>query len=98
METSTDPRCLARAEAFLLELKEDGRTAPPEFQPVVEPYIPRAEACISAYRDHRLGGRELDASIFQIRLAYARDLDRVLPVEPKPTSRWVRSDDSAPTA
>jgi hypothetical protein len=81
---------LDRAEEFFLELEEDRRTAPPEFVPVVETYLPRLGDSIARFKDSRIGERELDAHIAQIRLSYARDLQRLLPGEKPPTARFTR--------
>jgi hypothetical protein len=81
---------LERAEEFFQELEEDRRSAPPEFVPVVETYLPRLGDSIARFKDSRIGSRELDAHIAQIRLSYARDLQRLLPGEKPPTSRFTR--------
>ena len=83
---------LERAEQFLSEMREDLKAAPPEFVPVIEPYVSGLEGAILRFQERRLPSRELDADIFQIRISYARDLGRLLPSgPPPPTSRWVRA-------
>jgi len=82
---------LRRAEEFLAELEDDRRCAPPEYQPVVEPYVRALTGSIDAFRASRLGARELNAHAQQIRLSYARDLQRLLPGETPPTARFVRN-------
>jgi len=85
-----EPDSLERAEEFFSELEEDRRTAPPEFVPVVEIYLPRLTDSIARFKDRRIGDRELEAHIAQIRISYARDLQRLLPGEKPPTARFVR--------
>lgn len=82
---------LERAEQFLVELQEDRRTAPPEFLSVFEVFLPRLEESIRRFREGAIEGRELDAHVFQIRISYARDLQKLLPYEPPPTARWTRT-------
>ncbi len=82
---------LERAELFLAELREDRRTAPPEFTALFEAYLPRLEEAILRFREGALQGRVLDAHAFQIRISYARDLQKLLPYEPPPTARWTRT-------
>ena len=82
---------LERAEAFLAELEEDRRAAPPEFQPLLETYLPRLGESIARFREGRLGARELNAHVLQIRMSYARDLQRQLPGEAPSTARFVRN-------
>lgn len=83
---------LRRAEDFLAELREDLKSAPAEFQSVIEPYISGLEGLLVRSNERRLSSRELDAGVFQIRISYARDLGRLLPGAPQPpTSRWVRA-------
>lgn len=73
---------LWRAEEFLAELAEDRRTAPPEFQPLLEDYLPRLEDSIARFKESRISGRELDAYAHQIRMSYARDLQKLMPAAP----------------
>ncbi|HEX7900151.1 MAG TPA: hypothetical protein VF950_20455 [Planctomycetota bacterium] len=82
---------LERAEEFFQELEEDRRTAPPEFVPLVETYLPRLGESIHRFKERRIGERELDAHIAQIRISYARDLQRLLPGEKPPTARFTRT-------
>ena len=82
---------LKRAEEFLAELEEDRRSAPPEYQPIVEPYVAGLAAALERFRARRLDARELNAHVQQIRLSYARDLQRLLPGEAPPTARFVRN-------
>jgi hypothetical protein len=82
---------LGRAREFLAELLEDLREAPAEFTALVEAYLPGLEAAINRFRVGEIGDRELDAGVLQIRLSYARDLQRQLGDE-RPTSRFVRSE------
>ena len=91
MEGPDDRASLDRAVEFLEELEEDRRTAPPEFQSVTETYVPRLLASILKFRERLIARRELEAHMVQIRLSYARDLQRLLAPEPPPTSRWVRA-------
>ena len=77
-----------RAEAFLEDLREDARTAPPEFLFLVEDYRSRLEETLRLYREGRLDARQLEAGLVQIRLSYARDLSRLFPVEVAPAHRW----------
>lgn len=86
-----DRTSLDRAVQFLAELEEDRWTAPPEFRMVTETYVPRIRESILKFRARKIAGRELDAHLFQIRISYARDLQRLLPPEPAPRSRWVRT-------
>lgn len=82
---------LRRAEEFLAELEDDRRSAPPEYQPVVDPYLKGLAGSIDAFRTSRLGARELNAHVQQIRLSYARDLQRLLPAEAPSTGRFLRN-------
>jgi hypothetical protein len=86
-----DEASLNGAVVFLSELEEDRRTAPPEFLSLFEAYLPRLEESIRRFREGALPARELDAHVFQIRLSYARDLQKLLPYEPPPTARWTRT-------
>ena len=67
-----------RGELFLADLAEDRGSAPPEIIPVIDHYINRVRDVISLAWDEKLTRRELDASIVQVRLCYAQDLDRIL--------------------
>ena len=78
-----------RAEDFLEELREDARTAPPEFLFLVDDYRSRLEETLKRFREGRLDDRQLEAGLIQIRLSYTRDLSRLFPAEPPPTHRWV---------
>ena len=91
MEGAIGDGSLDRAEEFFSELEEDRRTAPPEFVPVVETYLPRLGDSIARFKESRIGERELDAHIAQIRISYARDLQRLLPGEKPPTARFTRT-------
>ena len=82
---------LDRAEEFFSELEEDRRTAPPEFVPLVETYLPRLGDSIARFKESRIGERELNAHVAQIRISYARDLQRLLPGEKPPTARFTRT-------
>ena len=83
---------LERAEGLLLDLQGDLKSAPPEVLPLVEGYLPRLEDSIRRFKERRLSSRELEAHAFQVRLTYARDLNRLLaPDSPPPTARWFRS-------
>lgn len=77
-----------RAEELLEELREDARTAPPEFLFLVDDYRSRLEETLQRYREGRLDARQLEAGLIQIRLSYARDLSRLFPVETAPAHRW----------
>lgn len=90
MEEAMSEGSLERAEEFFSELEEDRRTAPPEFVPLVESYLPRLGESISLFKQRRIGDRELDAYTQQIRISYARDLQRLLPAEKPPTARFTR--------
>ena len=79
------------AESFLEELREDRRTAPPEYLALFESYLPRLEEAILNFREGTIEGRVLDAHVFQIRISYTRDLQKLLPYEPPPTARWTRT-------
>ena len=91
MDAAEERASLGRAERFLAELEEDERTAPPEFRFLIAAYRPRLEDSILRFKDRRIAGRELDAHVFQIRISYSRDLQRLLPADPPPTARWVRT-------
>ena len=67
-----------RGESFLADLAEDRSSAPPEIVPVIDHYISRVRDVISLAWDEKLSRRELDASLLQVRLCYAQDLDRIL--------------------
>jgi hypothetical protein len=67
-----------RGEGFLADLAEDRAGAPPEIVPVVDHYIGRVREVIALAWDEKLSRRELDASLLQVRLCYAQDLDRIL--------------------
>jgi hypothetical protein len=67
-----------RGEGFLADLAEDRGSAPPEIVPVIDHYISRVRDVISLAWDEKLSRRELDASLLQVRLCYAQDLDRIL--------------------
>lgn len=82
---------LDRARMLLAELEEDERTAPPEFRFVVASFQPQIADSILRFKDRRIAARELDAHVFQIRLTYSRELQKLLPAGPPPTSRWVRT-------
>jgi hypothetical protein len=90
MEEAMYEGSLERAEEFLSELEEDRRTAPPEYVPLVESYLPRLGDSIDRFKRRAIGGRELEAHVRQIRLSYARDLRRLLPGEASPTARFTR--------
>jgi hypothetical protein len=91
MMTTSEQGSLDQAVQLLAELEEDKRTAPPEFRLVTEAYVPCLRESIGRFRDGEIAGRELEAHLFQIRISYARDLQRLLPTEPRPTSRWIRT-------
>ena len=67
-----------RGEGFLADLAEDRASAPPEIVPVIDHYITRVREVIALAWDEKLSRRELDASLLQVRLCYAQDLDRIL--------------------
>jgi len=67
-----------RGEGFLADLAEDRSSAPPEIVPIIDHYISRVREVISLAWDEKLSRRELDASLLQVRLCYAQDLDRIL--------------------
>ncbi len=67
-----------RGEGFLADLAEDRASAPPEIVPVIDHYIGRVREVIGLAWDEKLSRRELDASLLQVRLCYAQDLDRIL--------------------
>lgn len=92
MEGAFGDSSLDRAEEFFSELEEDRRTAPPEFVPVVETYLPRLGESIARFKLRSIGERELEAHMQQIRLSYARDLQKLLPGEKPPTARFLRSE------
>ncbi len=91
MGDSNERASLDRAVDFLEELEEDRRTAPPELSPVPSPYVARILGSILKCRERRIAGRELDAHLMQIRLSYARDLQKLLPPEPSTPGPWGRS-------
>ena len=78
METPDRPSRLERAWEFLLELMADGRSSPPEVEPVVEGYVSRLESSLRQFLSGRITGRELEAHAIQIRLSYAQDLSKLL--------------------
>lgn len=84
-------RSLDQARAFLWELGEDEREAPAEFATLVSAFARRMADLIVRFKDGLLEGRELDAHVFQVRLTYSRELQRLLPSEPPPEPRWVRT-------
>jgi hypothetical protein len=86
-----DADSIRRAELLLRELTEDREAAPHEFRGVPDLYLKALLESLEQCRAGRLPGRELEAHCFQIRLSYARDLQRLLPSDPPPTARWVRS-------
>jgi hypothetical protein len=67
-----------RGEVFLADLAEDRGSAPPEIIPVIDHYIARVREIISLAWEEKVSRRELDASMMQVRLCYAQDLDRIL--------------------
>jgi hypothetical protein len=67
-----------RGEDFLADLAGDRDSAPPEIVPVIDHYITRVREVIGLAWDEKLSRRELDASLLQVRLCYAQDLDRIL--------------------
>ncbi len=67
-----------RGEGFLADLAEDRASAPPEIVPVIDHYIGRVREVIRLAWEEKLSRRELDASLLQVRLCYAQDLDRIL--------------------
>lgn len=67
-----------RGEIFLADLAEDRGSAPPEIVPVIDHYIARVREVIGLAWEEKLSRRELDASLLQVRLCYAQDLDRIL--------------------
>jgi len=67
-----------RGEDFLADLATDRDGAPPEIVPVIDQYIARVREIIALAWDDKLTSRELDASLMQVRLCYAQDLDRIL--------------------
>lgn len=67
-----------RGEGFLADLAEDRGSAPPEIVPVIDHYINRVREVIALAWDDKVTRRELDASLVQVRLCYAQDLDRIL--------------------
>jgi hypothetical protein len=82
---------LGRAVEFLADLEEDCRSAPAEFVALVEAYLPALRTAIHRMREQEIGARELDAAVLQIRMSYARDLQRQLGEE-RPTARFTRED------
>ncbi len=91
MNAADERASLERARHFLAELGEDERTAPPEFRFLIASFRPLLADSILRFKERRIEGRELDAHVFQIRLTYSRELQKLLPAEPPPTSRWVRT-------
>jgi hypothetical protein len=77
-DSSTLKEGVDRGEGFLADLAEDRGSAPPEIVPVIDHYISRVRDVISLAWDLKLSRRELDASLLQVRLCYAQDLDRIL--------------------
>jgi len=67
-----------KGEGFLADLAEDRGSAPAEIVPVIDHYINRVREVIALAWDEKLSRRELDASLLQVRLCYAQDLDRIL--------------------
>ena len=82
---------LGQARTFLAQLGEDERMAPPEFRFLVASFQPLLADSIVRFKDRRIAARELDAHVFQIRLTYSRELQKLLPAGPPPTARWVRT-------
>jgi hypothetical protein len=78
MEECDEKEGVDRAEAFLADLAEDRSSAPPEIVPLIDHYISRLREVIALSWDRRLGRRELDASVVQVRMSYSQDLDRIL--------------------
>lgn len=91
MNDADGRRSLDRARAFLWELGEDEREAPPEFGTLVSAFARRMADVIVRFKDGLMEGRELEAHVFQIRLTYSRELQKLLPSEPPPEPRWVRT-------
>ena len=91
MATLDERLSLERAEGFMSDLEADRQTAPLEFVLLIETYAPRLEESIQRFKERRISGRELEAHAFQIRLSYARDLERLLATEPTPSARWIRT-------
>ncbi|HLY11752.1 MAG TPA: hypothetical protein VKW04_20795 [Planctomycetota bacterium] len=77
-DKATFKESVDRGEGFLADLAEDRGSAPPEIVPVIDHYISRVRDVISLAWDEKLSRRELDASLLQVRLCYAQDLDRIL--------------------
>jgi hypothetical protein len=75
---------------LLADLEEDRRSAPEEYALLAESYIPRVLEAVLRRRSGRVSDRELEAHLFQIRLAYTRDLQRLLPVHAA-SPRFVRT-------
>ena len=67
-----------KGEGFLADLAEDRGSAPPEIIPVIDHYINRVREVIALAWEEKVTRRELDASLLQVRLCYAQDLDRIL--------------------
>jgi len=67
-----------KGEGFLADLAEDRGSAPAEIVPVIDHYINRVREVIALAWEDKLSRRELDASLLQVRLCYAQDLDRIL--------------------
>ena len=77
-DTTSLKESVDRGEGFLADLAEDRGSAPPEIIPVIDHYISRVRDVISLAWDAKVSRRELDASLLQVRLCYAQDLDRIL--------------------
>ena len=83
---------LGRAVEFLAELVEDRRSAPPEYAGMVGVYLPGLRRAIARLQEREISDRELDAAVLQIRMSYARDLQRQLVEEKPPTARFTREE------
>ena len=57
------------------------KTVPLELLPLIDGFAPRLEESIERFKERRISGRELEAHAVQIRLAYLRDLSRLLATE-----------------
>jgi hypothetical protein len=91
MNDADEQRSLEQARAFLAELGDDERSAPPEFRFLVAQFQAPLADSILRFKDRRIAARELDAHVFQIRLTYSRELQKLLGGGPPPTARFVRS-------
>ena len=80
---------LGQARTFLAQLGEDERMSPPKFRFLVASFQPLLADSIVRFMDRRIAARELDAHVFQIRLTYLRELQKLLPAGPPPTDSWV---------